>query len=119
LVFFHDINSRHLRTLTAIICFTAFFALQYGKLVSYWHCRLVNISTTAPCDCVKQLLDTHQEDAKHSAATLKEKTEEIVLFYEPAQQTRAVATICSAHTMTYIHIVPQTCTGSIFQPPKA
>lgn len=111
------IQTAHLRALTAIICFTAFFALQYGKLISYWHCRLINISAAAPCDCVKQLLDTHKED-KHSAATLKEKTEEIVLFYEPEQQTRRVVVVSSACTMAYIDVIPQTCNGSVFQPPR-
>jgi hypothetical protein len=95
-----------------------FFALQYGKLISYWHCRLVTISSAAPCDCVKQLLNTHTDDAKHSTATLKEKTEEIVLFYEPVQQTNTIVTICSVYTMAYIHIVPQTGAGSVFQPPR-
>jgi len=117
LLFFHS-KQPHLRTLTAIICLTAFFALQYGKLISYWHCRLINISAAAPCDCVKQLLDTHKEDAKHAATTLKEKTEDIVLFYEPVQQIHSGATVCSSYTTAYINVVPQTCTGSIFQPPR-
>ena len=51
-------------------------------------------------------------------ATLKEKTEEIVLFYEPVQQTNTIASICSGYTTAYINVIPQTCTGSVFQPPR-
>jgi hypothetical protein len=117
LLFFH-INSRYLHTLTAILCFTAFFALQYGKLISYWHCRIVSISSAAPCDCVQQLLDTHKDDAKHATATLKEKTEDVVLFYEPVQQTNTVDITCTAYPMAHTYAIPQTSTGSVFQPPR-
>lgn len=103
--------------LIAIVCLTAFFALQYGKLVSYWHCRIVNSMAAAPCDCVKQLLDVHKDGVPHTATTLKEKTEEIVLFYE--QKTSGELPIAHiSYTAAYIGVMPQTVAGSIFQPPR-
>lgn len=106
-----------MRTLTAIICLTAFFALQYGKLVSYWHCRIINISAAAPCDCVKQLMDVHKDSTPHSATTLKEKTEEIFLFHETPQSWPLPVTHTTFIT-AYIEVLPKTFTTAIFQPPR-
>lgn len=61
----------------AIICFVAFISLQYGKLMSYWHCQL-QASGNKHCDCEKILLPSHAEDTLPVMATLiqKEKVEE-------------------------------------------
>jgi len=102
-----------------MICLTAFFALQYGKLISYWHCRLINISSAAPCDCIKQLLDVHKEDTSHPTATLKEKTEDIVLFHEQPQPNRQPVATIVTHTIAYISFTPQSGSSPVFQPPRA
>jgi hypothetical protein len=82
------------RSLTAIIFLTAFFALQYGKLVSYWQCRVTSLYTSTRCDCVQQLLDKNTNDTQHAAAT-------------PVK-----------HEMAYTEIIPELHTPAIFQPPK-
>jgi hypothetical protein len=105
------------RSLTAIIFLTAFFALQYGKLVSYWQCRVTSLYTSTRCDCVQQLLDKNTNDTQHAAATLKEKTVEITLFYEQAQSWQSPATPVK-HEMAYTEIIPELHTPAIFQPPK-
>ena len=106
-----------MRSLTAIICLTAFFALQYGKLVSYWHCRIASVYTSTPCDCLQQLLDTHKDTTHHSAAILKEKTEEVVLFHEQLTNWLPTETAISYET-AYITVIPETHSPAIFQPPR-
>ncbi len=106
-----------MRSLTAIICLTAFFALQYGKLVSYWHCKFTSIYTSTGCDCVQHLLDTSKETAHHATATLKEKTEEIVFFHEAIQSWQSPATPV-IYEMAYVDEIPETCKATVFQPPR-
>jgi hypothetical protein len=105
------------RSFTAIICLTAFFALQYGKLVSYWHCKFASIYTSTRCDCVQQLLDNHKDGTPHSPSTIKEKTEDTVLFHELVQSWQSPV-ILITHEMTYLEIIPETSPAAIFQPPR-
>ena len=106
-----------MRSFTAIICLTAFFALQYGKLVSYWHCRIASIYTATTCDCVQQLLDNHKDAAHHSSTLLKEKTEEVVLFHEQLTNWQPRETAVTYET-AYINVIPETHFPAIFQPPR-
>lgn len=66
-----------MRSGIAIICIVAFAALQYGKLMSYWHCQL-QASGKEPCDCAKILIPTHDDDQQPvmAAHIQKEKVEE-------------------------------------------
>ena len=105
------------RSLTAIICLTAFLALQYGKLASYWHCRLVSLYSSTPCDCVQQLLDAHKDGDGHTPTTLKEKTEDIVLFYEGVQNWQSPVVPVSFEA-AYLEDIPETFSSPIFQPPR-
>ncbi|THU40091.1 hypothetical protein FAM09_09405 [Niastella caeni] len=106
-----------MRSLTAIICLTTFLALQYGKLISYWHCRFASIYTSTRCDCVQQLLDIHKHDTPHPTATLKEKTEDIVFFYELVQSWQSSITPVT-HEMAYVALLPETYAAAVFQPPR-
>jgi len=105
------------RSLTATICLTAFFALQYGNLVSYWQCRFASLYTSTRCDCIQQLLDKNTDSAHHSNATLKEKTVEITLFHEQTQSWQSPA-IPVKHETAYTEITPAIHTAAIFQPPR-
>ena len=107
-----------MRSLTAIICLTAFLALQYGKLVSYWHCKLASIYTSTNCDCVKQLLDQHKDGTHHATSTIKEKTEDIVFFHELVQSWQSPV-IPISYEMAYLQVIPETATATIFQPPRS
>jgi hypothetical protein len=105
------------RSLTAIICLTAFFALQSGKMLSYWQCRFASLYTSTRCDCIQQLLDKNADATQHAAATLKEKTVEITLFHEQAHSWQSPVTPVK-HQMAYTDIVPEIHTPAIFQPPR-
>jgi hypothetical protein len=105
------------RSVTAIIFLTTFFALQYGKLASYWHCRFVSLYSSTPCDCVQQLLDAHKDGDGHTPTTLKEKTEDIVLFYETVQSWQSPVLPVTVIT-AYPEDIPETFTSPVFQPPR-
>lgn len=100
-----------------MICLTAFFALQYGKLVSYWHCRIASMYTATPCDCVQQLLDTHKDTSHHASTLLNEKTEDVVWFHEPHTHWQPAITTVS-YVIAYLADKPSTYAASIFQPPR-
>ncbi len=106
-----------MRSITAIICLTAFFALQYGRLASYWQCRFASLYTSTRCDCVQQLLDKDADSSQHPSATLKEKTVDIMLFHDQAQQWQS-PTLSVTHEMAYTEITPAIHTAAIFQPPR-
>jgi hypothetical protein len=106
------------RSLTAIICLTAFFALQYGKLISYWHCKFASIYTSTRCDCVQPLLDLHKDTTHHATGTLKEKTEEIVFFHELVQSWQSPV-IITTHEMAYSAVLPEINRAAVFQPPRS
>ena len=108
-----------MRSLTAILCLVAFFALQYGRLVSYWHCRINTITSVTPCDCEKKLLDHHADGNTHTATALtaKEKTEEIVLWYE-AEICWQAGFIHRHQWPANIELIPNIYTAAIFQPPR-
>jgi hypothetical protein len=105
------------RSLTAIICLTAFFALQYGKLASYWQCRFASLYTSTRCDCIQQLLDKNPDSTQHSTATFKEKTIEITLFHEQTQHWQSTP-MSVKHEIAYTEITPEVHTFDIFQPPR-
>jgi hypothetical protein len=108
-----------MRSLTAILCLVAVFALQYGKLVSYWHCRINTIASAVRCDCEKKLVDQHPNGDTHTATALtaKEKTEEIVLLFE-TDEICQVPAVCADHIPAYTGLVPKIYTAAIFQPPR-
>ena len=100
-----------------IICLIAFIALQYGKVVSYWHCKL-----TAPvnCDCQKTVLAGHTEKdhATIPIAIAREKAEEVYLAYAYIIQLPEIITANNCQQSGYRSLMPADHTTSIFQPPR-
>lgn len=95
--------------------------MQYGKLISYWNCKITNTSDprAVQCDCEKILTDTNgDEDSNVLANVLSTKTEEWHNTYAsvivPAKHLspgeNIISKIISYPTRGYA--------GSIFQPPK-
>jgi hypothetical protein len=107
-----------MRKLITILCLTAFVALQYGKIVSYWHCKLI-----APpnCDCQKTLVAGHTDkDHPHiPITTAKEKAEEVYLTHEHIIQLPVIITTDNNKQGYYNPQVPTGHSASIFQPPRA
>jgi hypothetical protein len=108
-----------MRKLVTIVCLTAFIALQYGKLISYWHCRYM-VTSKAVCDCEKIMAANHQQDGSPHAATaptIKLPVEETLFFDEAVlQQSPEITSI--VQIPVYNHLLPQDHTEGIFQPPR-
>jgi hypothetical protein len=105
-----------MRKLIAIICLTAFIALQYGKIVSYWHCRLA--AATVHCDCEKKWLDHTDKDHPTPVMIAKEKAEEVFLTHEVSLYQPAIITSNNKKQPLYCSLIPAGHTRSIFQPPR-
>lgn len=96
-----------------------FFAIQYGRIMSYWECRLRATTTAAKCDCEKIM--AYADDKKlHYAASFPVKgvSEEV---YDHAYYSLlgllaiAPAKISIPATATPL---PDAITYGIFQPPR-
>jgi nitrous oxide reductase accessory protein NosL len=107
-----------LHKLTAFICVLAFFALQYGKVVSYWECRFSAAIAMAPCDCVQVLLDTHKDNGATAAMIVKEKAED-VQFCQPTQLIITTPEQQLTHQAVYVEVMPNAWPNKLFQPPRA
>jgi hypothetical protein len=105
-----------MRKLVTIICLFAFLALQYGKIVSYWHCRI-----TAPvnCDCQKALTSHNEKDhATKPVMIAREKAEEVYLSHALITHVFEVIITNSCQQSHYLSLIPSDHTAAIFQPPK-
>ncbi|WP_127130164.1 hypothetical protein [Pseudoflavitalea rhizosphaerae] len=56
-----------MRRLTALLLLICFFAIQYGRIMSYWECRLMATTAAAKCDCEKIMAQA--DDKKGHFAT--------------------------------------------------
>lgn len=106
-----------MRKLIAFTCLIIFTLLQYGKVISYWHCR---VAAPADCDCAKQL--TQYPDKEHTHTPLliaKEKTEEVYLYHEAAIPFFGAPASIDVPAGDYQAMIPAGYTASIFQPPRS
>ena len=99
-----------------------FCMLQYGKIVSYWHCMLSNAIYTASanCDCKKILLDDIDgiETALSGNISLKEKVEELYTFQWMQTVKAKVQPIFSFVFSNNTSLLPPGFHALVFQPPK-
>ena len=72
-----------MRKISSILLFGIFFLLQYGKIVSYWHCKIISSSvTTTHCDC-EDLINGKTKDnppATDIHTIAKEKSLEVFII---------------------------------------
>jgi hypothetical protein len=110
-----------MRKCTAILFLSVFLTLQYGRLVSYWHCQIISITNpTAPCDCEK-LLSALPVDTSHpmTANLNKDKIEEVNLFLESPGEKNLREIRLHINSPIIKQLSPQSHTAAIFQPPRA
>jgi hypothetical protein len=106
-----------MRKLLALICLTAFVALQYGKVISYWHCRLSTVTIT--CDCDKKLLDHHdRKDHPTPLMIAKEKAAEVFISHEVAIFTPHWEPLTTINRSVDQSLFPSDPAHTIFQPPR-
>ena len=109
-----------MRKVPAMILLILFTTMQYGKLLSYWNCKVTNSSDpkAVQCDCEKILTDTGDEDDATLLARVS-KTEIIQEYYGDA----SVLTERMSLLITKIFFAPEAFFGSqfthdIFSPPR-
>ena len=109
-----------MRKLVAIVCLTTFFALQYGKLVSFWNCKINAVITQAICDCEKLLIDVHKDDGQPNSpvAIAKEKTEERYFPADLLLNCRPFIVNGTTSTSKYLRAAPEGFYPPVFQPPR-
>src|SRR5882724_11703040 len=110
-----------MRKCTAIVFLSAFLVLQYGRLISYWHCQIISITnSSAPCDCEK-ILSALPSDGDHpiSATLNKDKIEEVNLFLETRNEKHVKEVRQNINSPVIKLLVPSDHSSSIFQPPRA
>lgn len=105
----------------ALALMLLFTFLQYGKLISYWNCKVTNSSDTrvVRCDCEKFLLETKDtsDPSLSSKMNIKDKTEECFTFC--SVRMMSISDLQPMiKTFTISCIPPATFKGSIFQPPR-
>jgi len=114
--------SNQLQKTTAILFLILFSAIQYGKLISYWNCKVTNTSDTraVQCDCEKILTDTNGDKDSNLLARVQvnDKIEEWSNAY-PSVIIQAENVNITVNTNPVLSFSPSTgYTGSIFQPPR-
>lgn len=111
-----------MRKTTAILFLILFSTIQYGKLISYWNCKITNTSDkrAVQCDCEKILTDTNGDADSNLLATVRvtDKIEEWYNAY-PSLPVQAINFNVALNSLPAIPSTPSTgYAGSIFQPPK-
>jgi hypothetical protein len=105
----------------ALVFMLLFSTMQYGKLVSYWKCKVTNIGEipALQCDCEKILSasNSNENPSLFAKINFKEKTDECLRFYS----IRLIRSNCIErfkHTSKMTRIPTVLFSGSIFQPPR-
>jgi hypothetical protein len=110
-----------MQKMIALIFLILFTAIQYGKLISYWKCKVTNTSDAlaVQCDCDKILTDSNgDDDATVLAKTqAKDKVDERFYFHKSLVES-ASCLITSKITTKIWASHSDGFTGYVFQPPR-
>jgi hypothetical protein len=109
-----------MRKITSILLLGIFFLLQYGKIVSYWHCKIIASSVTSThCDC-EDIVNGKKKDnppANDIHTIAKEKSLEVFVI-NPAQSFQNSVILSSSKTsFTYDGDCLAGFVIPVFQPP--
>lgn len=66
-----------MRRVTALLLLVCFFAIQYGRIMSYWECRLKATTAAAKCDCEKIMAQADDKKGHFAASSVKGISEEV------------------------------------------
>lgn len=108
-----------MRRLSALLLMTCFFAIQYGRIMSYWECRLRATTNAAKCDCEKIMAQADDKKLHYAASfPIKGVSEEVydhAYCSLPGLLAIAPARISIPATTTPL---PDARAYGIFQPPR-
>ncbi len=99
-----------------------FSAMQYGKLISYWKCRVTNSADigAVQCDCEKILMD-NSDGLADNLSTRSQVNDKIEDWFSSnmnvilENNNELIIKTINPH---HYHLHLTRFTGSIFQPPK-
>lgn len=106
----------------ATVLLILFCTMQYGKLISYWNCKVTNSSdpVAVQCDCEKILTDTNGDDDSNVMARVQ-KADKAWDFYHvniPVKISDFNFSFISAIRKALISLIPGDFHLSVFQPPR-
>lgn len=108
-----------MRRLIALLCLCCFLAIQYGRIMSYWECRLRAAYTAATCDCEKLITENGTDKGHISTAfPVKGISEEVYdhsFCSMPDQTAPAPGKLSIPISSTPL---PDADAKGIFQPPR-
>ena len=107
-----------MRRLTALLLLVCFSAIQYGRIMSYWECRLRATTAAAKCDCEKIMAQADDSKGHFAASSVKGISEEV---YDHAYcSLPGLLAIASASKIYYTQTSPLADADAkgIFQPPR-
>jgi hypothetical protein len=108
-----------MRRLSAILLLICFFAIQYGRIMSYWECRLRAATTAAKCDCEKIMAQADDKKLHYAASfPVKGIFEEVYDHaYCSLPAPLAIAPAGTSIPLTDTPL-PDAAAYGIFQPPR-
>ena len=96
--------------------------MQYGKLISYWNCKIINTSDAkaVQCDCEKILIDTTGDENATILVHMhvKDKIEEWFNFYKVPSVPENSFSFSKINPCIILNSPSAGFTGYVFQPPK-
>ncbi|MBO9631801.1 MAG: hypothetical protein J7578_01695 [Chitinophagaceae bacterium] len=108
-----------MRRLSALLVLICFFAIQYGRIMSYWECRLRATTTAAKCDCEKIMAQADGKQLHYAASSsgkaVPEETYDHAYYSLPGSLAIAPAKTSFPATATPL---PDASAYGIFQPPR-
>jgi hypothetical protein len=108
-----------MRRVTALLLLICFFAIQYGRIMSYWECRLMASTAAAKCDCEKIMAQSDDKQGHFAASSpvkgISEEVYDHAYYSLPGQLA-----IAPASNTISLQATPlcDASTNGIFQPPR-
>jgi hypothetical protein len=107
-----------MRRVTALLLLICFFAIQYGRIMSYWECRLMAPTAAAKCDCEKIMAQSDDKQGHFAASSpVKGISEEV---YDHAYCSLPGLLAIAPASNNFLQATPlcDASTNGIFQPPR-
>ena len=109
-----------MRHVIAIVCLSIFFTMQYGKLVSYWRCKINAAVSAVHCDCEKIMNHTAHSAVGHPATMIaQEKLEEVYVLHGVHTLNKPQIVIIHNNFPSFTDALPEGRTIAVFQPPRS
>lgn len=108
-----------MRRLTALLLLICFFAIQYGRIMSYWECRLMATTAAAKCDCEKIMAQADDKKGHFAASFPTKGISEEVYDHTYYSLPGLLALAPDSNNFPPVDSpIPDAGTKGIFQPPR-